>query len=348
MFSSKVIKCYELPSCTLKILANDRCCLWIENLDYSGESDVKLSIDRTQLNPIANCVKKQLDRQSESQQFYTVIIPLSDSQSSIEVTDQQLTDLNKILEEYQTDLANGNLVTFTKKRTFWSVVSLFLIFVTGGITFSLNRYQNQAKTMSNPSPVSSQPIENTSSTSSENNPSPPLKNFSKKPNLQLSESLKTLDNLSPPSSIKTPSPPTPVETISIPEKIPIPETKTQATIEAPKLPSLTTLKKQRIPETTPPSNSTSQLLEVRTYFQEKWQPPEDLKQHLEYQLLINADGTLNQITPLGIISETYLSRLPLPESNEDFVSPSPKKQPQKMRLVFPPNGNIQTFLIPNS
>ncbi|PNW45224.1 UNVERIFIED_CONTAM: hypothetical protein BEN50_12380 [Euhalothece sp. KZN 001] len=351
MFLSKVIKCYELPSCTLKILANDRCCLLIENLDFSQQTDLKFNLDRAQLNQISYSVKKQLDRQPENQQVYTVILPLSDSPNSIEITWQQLTDLNKILEEYQTDLANGNLITFRKKRTFWGLVSLFIVLIAGGITLSLNWYRKQVKTMITSSPPLSQPTENTSSPSSENPLSPLPKNLSQKPNLQLSESLKTLDNLSPPSSIDPPSSPTPVKTISIPKKTPIPEKnpplsspETPETIEAPQLPPLAKFKKQRTSSTITPSNPTSQLLEVKKYFQAKWQPPENLKQHLEYQLLINADGTLQEITPLGIISETYLSRLPLPESNEDFVSPSPTEKPQKMRLVFPPNGNIKTFL----
>ena len=90
--------------------------------------------------------------------------------------------------------------------------------------------------------------------------------------------------------------------------------------------------------------SNNQANEVKTYFQQKWQPPEGLTQTLEYRLLLNPDGSLQRILPLGDASANFLDRTNMPLLGEPFVSPTTgDKQPQ-IRVVLEPDGKVQTFL----
>jgi len=62
-------------------------------------------------------------------------------------------------------------------------------------------------------------------------------------------------------------------------------------------------------------------------------------------MIINANGSLDKIIPLGKVAQTHLSALPLPQAHQHFISASPTEAKQKIRLVLRPNGQINTFLI---
>ncbi|MEO0837118.1 MAG: hypothetical protein AAFY16_14395, partial [Cyanobacteria bacterium J06642_3] len=87
----------------------------------------------------------------------------------------------------------------------------------------------------------------------------------------------------------------------------------------------------------------SQIQEVTTYFKNHWQPPADLKQSLEYRLLLNADGSIKRIIPLGKASRLYLSRTKIPVNGESFISPPSPSQSSTIRLLLNPDGQIQAF-----
>lgn len=86
-----------------------------------------------------------------------------------------------------------------------------------------------------------------------------------------------------------------------------------------------------------------QVAEVRSYFQQTWQPS-DLSQILEYRLLLSADGSLQRIVPLGQASEQYIDRTNMPLMGEPFVSPTQDGSTPQIRLVLKPDGKVQTFL----
>jgi hypothetical protein len=88
----------------------------------------------------------------------------------------------------------------------------------------------------------------------------------------------------------------------------------------------------------------SQLQEVEAYFQEKWQPPADLKQTLEYRLIIKPDGSIARVIPIGRASEIYLDRTNLPLRGETFIAPSRQEKDSTIRLLLSPDGSIATFL----
>lgn len=88
----------------------------------------------------------------------------------------------------------------------------------------------------------------------------------------------------------------------------------------------------------------SQIQEVETYFENQWQPPEDLKQSLEYRLLLNEDGSIKKVIPLGKASRLYLSQTNIPVNGESFISSPSPTQSSTIRLLLNPDGNVQAFI----
>ena len=92
------------------------------------------------------------------------------------------------------------------------------------------------------------------------------------------------------------------------------------------------------------SISTPQLKEIEQYFQQKWQPPAELKQTIEYRLVISSDGSIVRITPIGKASAIFIDRTNIPLMGESFISPSADKGNQTVRLLLSPDGDVKTFL----
>ncbi|MBD1911190.1 MULTISPECIES: DUF4335 domain-containing protein [unclassified Leptolyngbya] len=87
-----------------------------------------------------------------------------------------------------------------------------------------------------------------------------------------------------------------------------------------------------------------QTNEVQSYFQERWQPPENLGETLEYRLTLGADGSVEQITPLGDAAGVYIDRTNMPLLGDNFVSPLAPYQRAMVRVILAPDGRVQTFL----
>jgi hypothetical protein len=87
-----------------------------------------------------------------------------------------------------------------------------------------------------------------------------------------------------------------------------------------------------------------QIAEARSYFQQRWQPPADLKQTLEYSLLLNPDGSIQRIIPLGQAAGQYIDRTDMPLPGEPFVSALPGGGNPTIRVVLTPDGKVNTFL----
>ena len=133
---------------------------------------------------------------------------------------------------------------------------------------------------------------------------------------------------------------------------------------APQLPNLPVLEPRPTAQAPPPTSSTKppgdaaagdvapkalldnipQVAEVRQYFQKQWQPPENLSQTLEYRLVLNSDGSIKRIIPLGRASEVYLDRTGMPLMGETFVSALSEAANPQVRVVLNPDGSVQTFL----
>ncbi|WP_158500430.1 DUF4335 domain-containing protein [Xenococcus sp. PCC 7305] len=88
----------------------------------------------------------------------------------------------------------------------------------------------------------------------------------------------------------------------------------------------------------------SQLKEVKGYFEQKWQPPAELTRTLEYRLVLNKNGSIKRIMPIGKASEVYIDRTNLPLRGEAFVSPLQNAEQVTIRLILGPDGDVNTFL----
>lgn len=110
----------------------------------------------------------------------------------------------------------------------------------------------------------------------------------------------------------------------------------------------------RSPSTPTPANKPTtafdtipQVAEARAYFNRRWQPPASLKETLEYSLILDVDGTIQRIEPLGQAARTYIDETGMPLISEPFVSPNKNGQTPRIRVVLSPNGKVQTFLEPD-
>ncbi|WP_373480165.1 DUF4335 domain-containing protein [Geminocystis sp.] len=83
--------------------------------------------------------------------------------------------------------------------------------------------------------------------------------------------------------------------------------------------------------------------EVKQYFQSKWQPPENLKQSIEYRLNFSQNGSLTKITPVGQVATVFLDRTGMPLLGEKLTSSFTETDQLTVRLILSPNGNVQTF-----
>ena len=87
-----------------------------------------------------------------------------------------------------------------------------------------------------------------------------------------------------------------------------------------------------------------QVSEARTYFEERWKPPEGMEQTLEYSVQIDENGSIQTIMPMGKAAADYIERINMPLVGEPFVSAVVYGKNPKIRVVLRPNGRVQTFL----
>jgi hypothetical protein len=88
---------------------------------------------------------------------------------------------------------------------------------------------------------------------------------------------------------------------------------------------------------------TAQVAEARDYFKKHWRPPTELKQTIQYSLVVGVDGTIEQIMPLGKAARDFVDRSGIPLIGEHFVSPNKNGQAVRIRAVLSPDGKVQTF-----
>ena len=87
-----------------------------------------------------------------------------------------------------------------------------------------------------------------------------------------------------------------------------------------------------------------QVAEARNYLQERWNPPSGLTQTLEYSLLLNGDGSIERIIPLGKAAQEYIDKTDIPLPGQPFVSAVPGGKNPIIRVVLTPDGKVKTLL----
>ena len=84
--------------------------------------------------------------------------------------------------------------------------------------------------------------------------------------------------------------------------------------------------------------------EVQQYFRDKWQPPENLNQSIEYRLQLEENGTLTRVIPVGQVAAVFLEQTPMPLIGEVITSSFTKISPLTVRLILSPNGGVRSFV----
>lgn len=92
------------------------------------------------------------------------------------------------------------------------------------------------------------------------------------------------------------------------------------------------------------NNDTDIAAEVKDYLQQRWQPPKDLDRSLEYRLIIDRNGSLDRVIPLGYPSQIYRDRTGIPLAGETFVSPLSSLDKLTVRVFLIKDGSVKTFL----
>lgn len=91
------------------------------------------------------------------------------------------------------------------------------------------------------------------------------------------------------------------------------------------------------------SPQTAHLQNIRQYLSQRWQVPTGLTQLLQYQLTLNANGSLKRVQPLDPAATQYLDQVPLPAVNQPFIAPLQPSQSPQVRLILKPDGVVQLW-----
>ncbi|MCC0178611.1 DUF4335 domain-containing protein [Waterburya agarophytonicola K14] len=297
----------------------------------------------------------------------------SDStEDKITLSTVQLFDLVTALEAYNTQIAALPELKQTQRKKIiplWGGIAAVAL-VAVSITAILLKSSPMQNIASSPKQESSENFDRFDDIVAPQAPSSPKKGSSKP---RINESLSSTTRLPPPPAVDTPKP---KPNIPDPADYPLPKVTRQSglsqekpAIEQP-TESTTTITTEIIPEKkTQPDNSLADssaelnrvknsndlvpnqapskpnsLQEIKAYFQSRWQPPEDLKQSLEYRLYLNSDGSIKRVIPIGKASALYLSKTNIPVRGEAFISPLEQPKKLRIRLLLNPDGGVKTFI----
>ena len=92
------------------------------------------------------------------------------------------------------------------------------------------------------------------------------------------------------------------------------------------------------------NNDKAILAEVNNSLKQKWQPKKDLNRDLEYRLIIDRNGSLDRVIPLGYPAKIYRDRTGIPLEGEAFVSKLSARDKLTIRVFLLRDGSVQTFL----
>ena len=295
--------------------------------------------------------------------------------NKIALSTVQLFDLVTALEAFKSHLATlPDRAKSRKNLPLWGAIAA--VAIAGiAITGTLIKSSSQQNIASSPEARSESPTE-IPELNEVVPPQQPDRNKQPKSQPKLNDPLSSAKRLPPPPAVDTPKP---KPNIPDPADYPLSDiarqsgfdnlakSETESTVAIPAEPSETTEENIAEPKTTVksevdatqndssasptqprsdialnPASQTSPIQQVTAYFQEKWQPPAELNQSLEYRLVLNSNGSIERVTPIGKASALYLSKTSIPLNGEPFISPS-QVQPATVRLLLSPNGRVQAF-----
>ena len=92
------------------------------------------------------------------------------------------------------------------------------------------------------------------------------------------------------------------------------------------------------------TNKSAIATEVRNYFKGGWKAPANLTEDLRYSVLLNADGTIDQIMPLSNAATQYIDSTNIPRPGQSLALPVEGGSKTDILLVFSPNGSVTASL----
>ena len=92
------------------------------------------------------------------------------------------------------------------------------------------------------------------------------------------------------------------------------------------------------------TNKNAIMAEVRNYFKKGWKAPSGLNESLQYSLVLNADGTIQQILPLNNAAGQYIDRTNIPLPGSQLVTPAEEGGKTGVHLQFSPDGKVKASL----
>lgn len=345
---SSLIKRYTPPTCTLKIFSNK----WLlkpstDNLSFELNIDDPRLPTHQQITIHGNYQQLQLlgiTIEEYLQQFlpssplpkqnllkHYLLCDLS-PQQKIEVNTSQLFDLANVISQCQREIKQIKpIIPKIPLIMGISAASLLIIFKLLSSQSAVETTTDTLITPTTPSDLDENEIIVTVEVS------PP--NLTEKPRPQLPSTGSDFQQIQPPDTVQSPQVDNPTSTTSI--QIQPGDYQPLPPISPPTSPILpeTFSTPTEIPDQVP----LSPTQKVQAYFQERWQPPQGLQEKLEYRLIFDSQGRIEQMIPIGRVSQYYLTQVKPPRqvivlSNETITT-----EIIQIRLILTPQGLVQTF-----
>lgn len=280
----------------------------------------------------------------------------------VNLTPSQLFDVANALEKCLTEIESESKqeVNQTHKIFFFAGISSLTLFLVTGLWW----FNSQSKFQSGDNLANTTEEYQNSTEFSQGNSiitvTVPKKNI-QPPQPTLPASLDNYSQLLPPELVNPPQPSnfpkpqtkktkssqdsSPTETNPIQPSPSTPDTSLK-TVNLPPLSRFPSIYSHTTSNTNPNSVDTvktSPLTEVKNYFEQNWQPPSELREKLEYRLIVDSNGKLQSITPIGRAARVYVDTLNLPVDNLPIISGDSISQSQQIRLVLSPPNLVNTF-----
>ncbi len=281
-----------------------------------------------------------------------------ESGKQIELSPLQLFDLATALDKYSTDnmvagknFSQKSTLNFTLKKKI-AAASILLLGLAAIASRIFTPLEPQSQTISqssqNEAAESNLKVDRSFEVLSPpipENPPPPKPSLSSQETANLARQSQSL-----PQQTTQPQPPPPPKSQAKPEKIQV----NQSPQINPKLPPLPPLKSDRAIESNRADrdslakrnndNEMAILAEVNNYLKPKWQPIKDLNRDLQYRLIVDRNGSLISVIPLGYPAKIYRDRTGIPSPGETFISPFDNREILIIRVFLIPDGSVKTFL----
>ncbi|KAM3098672.1 DUF4335 domain-containing protein [Phormidesmis sp. 146-35] len=316
-----------------------------------------------------------------SHELFLGTLATEETGASIRLSAVQLADLATALDEYAADvtaLPNLNRPNWLKNPPQWtSIAATFLIAV--GLTTSALRLFDRPASQTAQAPTTSQGASSSDQRlalqplpSASPSPlplptaPPPLLALPDSPASAGSQSATGDAKVTVPQTPKTPpkikiveppegsvavSPILPQDAPANPSPDPIPPSQPRARVSSAPADAQSAQPQERAAASAAPSKDSTafdtipQVAEVRQYFKGRWNPPAGLPGDLQYRLVLNPDGSLQQNLPLNEAAGLFLDRpeVGMPLYNSPFVSPPKTSRSVVIRVVLGQDGSVQAF-----